>query len=386
MTATPIPRTLALTIYGDLEASVLDELPPGRTPIVTRRMPEERAGEVWDFVRKQVAQGRQAYIVYPIIEGERDDQPELDFAHDASEPQSTGWPTIADRRQPQSRPKLRAARSAASPRREVAATASRKLAVRAEPRTARKRAPHPHQTPLRLRDVRRAPHRRARRPQARPPPRPHVRRRQGRHHGPLPARRDRRPRLHHRHRSRRRRPQRHRHGHRTRRALRPRPAPPAPRTRRPRRREELLRPAHRRTRSHPKPSSASTPWSRPRTASQLAEIDLAQRGPGEFFGTRQAGLPEFRVANLARDRDLLELAKSEAARFVAVPRPRPSPRPNATPSGPASSTSGSAATASSKPERRSTGPELAGDREINMHRRTTTQKRTKTAQKCSETP
>jgi ATP-dependent DNA helicase RecG len=48
----------------------------------------------------------------------------------------------------------------------------------------------------------------------------------------------------------------------------------------------------------------------------LAEIDLAQRGPGEFFGTRQAGLPEFRVANLARDRDLLELAKSEAAKFV----------------------------------------------------------------------
>ena len=51
MTATPIPRTLALTIYGDLEASVLDELPPGRTPIVTRRMPEERADEVWEFVR-----------------------------------------------------------------------------------------------------------------------------------------------------------------------------------------------------------------------------------------------------------------------------------------------------------------------------------------------
>jgi ATP-dependent DNA helicase RecG len=53
----------------------------------------------------------------------------------------------------------------------------------------------------------------------------------------------------------------------------------------------------------------------------LAEIDLAQRGPGEFFGTRQAGLPEFRVANLARDRDLLELAKSEAARFVESPDP-----------------------------------------------------------------
>jgi ATP-dependent DNA helicase RecG len=52
---------------------------------------------------------------------------------------------------------------------------------------------------------------------------------------------------------------------------------------------------------------------------ELAELDLAQRGPGEFFGTRQAGMPEFRVANLVRDRSLLELAKSEAARFVEKP-------------------------------------------------------------------
>ncbi|MCU1223238.1 MAG: ATP-dependent helicase RecG, partial [Edaphobacter sp.] len=82
MTATPIPRTLALTLYGDLDASVIDELPPGRTPIVTRRTTEERAEDVWGFVRKQVAAGRQAYIVYPVIEGAKDDQPELDFPHD----------------------------------------------------------------------------------------------------------------------------------------------------------------------------------------------------------------------------------------------------------------------------------------------------------------
>ena len=49
---------------------------------------------------------------------------------------------------------------------------------------------------------------------------------------------------------------------------------------------------------------------------ELAELDLQQRGPGEFFGTKQAGLPEFRVANLARDREILELAKAEAAKFV----------------------------------------------------------------------
>src|SRR5580700_5456409 len=68
MTATPIPRTLALTLYGDLDLSVLDELPPGRTPIVTRRVSDERSSEVWDFVRKQVAKGHQAYVVYPVIQ------------------------------------------------------------------------------------------------------------------------------------------------------------------------------------------------------------------------------------------------------------------------------------------------------------------------------
>ncbi len=62
MTATPIPRTLALSLYGDLDLSVLDELPPGRTPIITRQTSDERAPEVWDFVRKQVAKGHQAYI------------------------------------------------------------------------------------------------------------------------------------------------------------------------------------------------------------------------------------------------------------------------------------------------------------------------------------
>jgi ATP-dependent DNA helicase RecG len=68
MTATPIPRTLALTLYGDLDISILDQMPPGRTPIVTRRVADERAEEVWNFVRKQVGQGHQAYVVYPVIE------------------------------------------------------------------------------------------------------------------------------------------------------------------------------------------------------------------------------------------------------------------------------------------------------------------------------
>lgn len=68
MTATPIPRTLALTLYGDLDVSVLDELPPGRTPIITKAVPDEQAADVWEFVRREIAAGHQAYVVYPVIE------------------------------------------------------------------------------------------------------------------------------------------------------------------------------------------------------------------------------------------------------------------------------------------------------------------------------
>jgi ATP-dependent DNA helicase RecG len=68
MTATPIPRTLALTIYGDLDVSVIDELPPGRRPIVTRHVSEDRLERVWSSVKREVDAGRQAYVVYPVIE------------------------------------------------------------------------------------------------------------------------------------------------------------------------------------------------------------------------------------------------------------------------------------------------------------------------------
>ena len=68
MTATPIPRTLALTLYGDLDASTIDEMPPGRKPIVTKHVTADRAERVYSFVKKQIEAGRQAYVVYPVIE------------------------------------------------------------------------------------------------------------------------------------------------------------------------------------------------------------------------------------------------------------------------------------------------------------------------------
>jgi ATP-dependent DNA helicase RecG len=68
MTATPIPRTLALTLFGDLDTSVIDEMPPGRTPIETRLVIESGLPGVWETVRKEIARGLQAYVVYPVIE------------------------------------------------------------------------------------------------------------------------------------------------------------------------------------------------------------------------------------------------------------------------------------------------------------------------------
>lgn len=68
MTATPIPRTLAMTVYGDLDVSVIDELPPGRKPVKTIHFYDNKRKQVYDFIRGEIAKGRQIYIVYPLIE------------------------------------------------------------------------------------------------------------------------------------------------------------------------------------------------------------------------------------------------------------------------------------------------------------------------------
>jgi ATP-dependent DNA helicase RecG len=68
MTATPIPRTLALTVYGDLDVSVLDELPPGRTPVATAVRDEAAREKVYGFLRDEIAEGRQVFVVYPLVE------------------------------------------------------------------------------------------------------------------------------------------------------------------------------------------------------------------------------------------------------------------------------------------------------------------------------
>ena len=79
MTATPIPRTLAMTLYGDLDVSIIDELPPGRTPVVTQHAWESQRRQVFDFMKAQIDSGRQVFVVYPLIkESEKMDYENLE--------------------------------------------------------------------------------------------------------------------------------------------------------------------------------------------------------------------------------------------------------------------------------------------------------------------
>jgi ATP-dependent DNA helicase RecG len=68
MTATPIPRTLSLTAFGDLDVSIIREMPPGRHPITTTARPEMRRNDIYEFIREQIEAGRQAYVIYPLVE------------------------------------------------------------------------------------------------------------------------------------------------------------------------------------------------------------------------------------------------------------------------------------------------------------------------------
>ena len=82
MTATPIPRTLAMTLYGDLDVSVIDEMPPGRTPVVTSHAWESQRRQVFNFMRAQIDEGRQVFVVYPLIkESEKMDYENLEAGY-----------------------------------------------------------------------------------------------------------------------------------------------------------------------------------------------------------------------------------------------------------------------------------------------------------------
>lgn len=105
MTATPIPRTLAMTAYGDLDYSVMDELPPGRQPISTVHRYEDRRPQVMDFLRHEIGKGRQAYVIFPLIEeSEKMDYEYLEKGYEnikAWFPEPKYWISRVDGRQKQ---------------------------------------------------------------------------------------------------------------------------------------------------------------------------------------------------------------------------------------------------------------------------------------------
>ncbi len=247
MTATPIPRTLALTLYGDLDLSVLDELPPGRTPIVTRRITDDRSPEVWDFVRKQVAKGHQVYVVYPVIA--ENEETELKAAikmyRELSEKVFADLKVGLLHGRLDSELKDQVMRMFQKGDLQIlVATTVIEVGVDVPNATA---MVIEHAERFGLAQLHQ------------------LRGRIGRGAAKSFC---------------------------------------------------ILMTGGKVTVEGERRLDA---MARTNDGFQIAELDLELRGPGEFFGTRQAGMPSFRVANLIRDRQLLELAKREAAAVMAGP-------------------------------------------------------------------
>ena len=249
MTATPIPRTLALTVYGDLDTSIIDELPPGRKPIQTKHVMEDRVEQVYSFIKKQVDAGRQAYVVYPVIE----------------ESETQAMKAAQAMHQQLSRDCVSGSEGSSAARQDAD-------------------------------------------------------RREGTGDGALQAGRDADPGFDDGDRSGRRRPnatvmvieQAERFGLAQLHQLRGR----------------VGRGAEQSYCILVTGKLGDTARERIRTLVEsndgfyIAEMDMKLRGPGEFFGTKQSGLPSLRVANIIRDGEILEVARAEAMAFVDHP---PSP-------------------------------------------------------------
>jgi len=247
MTATPIPRTLALTLYGDLDLSVLDELPPGRTPIVTRRITDDRSPEVWDFVRKQVAKGHQVYVVYPVIA--ENEETELKAAIKMY--RELSGKVFADLKVGLLHGRLDSDLKDQVMRRFQ----NGELQILVATTVIEVGVDVPNATVMVIEH----------------------------------AERFGLAQLH---------------------QLRGRIGRGAAKS------YCILMTGGKVTEEGERRLDAMV---RTNDGFQIAELDLELRGPGEFFGTRQAGMPSFRVANLIRDRQLLELAKREAAAVMAGP-------------------------------------------------------------------
>jgi ATP-dependent DNA helicase RecG len=249
MTATPIPRTLALTLYGDLDLSVLDELPPGRTPVITRSLPDERAPEVWDFVRKQIAAGHQAYVVYPVIE--ENEEREVKAAEQMHR-------QLREKIFPNLHVGLLHGRLDAGEKEHVMREFQQgKIEILVATTVIEVGVDVPNATVMVIEHADRFGLAQLHQ----------LRGRIGRGAAKSYC--------------------------------------------------VLMRGA----KVSEEGERRLDAMVRSNDGFQIAELDLELRGPGEFFGTRQAGIPSFRVANIIRDRQLLEAAKREAAFVISGPNP-----------------------------------------------------------------
>jgi len=259
MTATPIPRSLAMTLYGDLDTSVLDELPPGRTPITTRRISDQRADEVWAFMKKQVDLGRQAYVVYPVIEGVPSDQPELEFSGAAPTSKSGlkaamhMFEELRSKILPSLRVGLLHGRLSPEEKEETMRRFNLgEIQVLVATTVIEVGVDVPNATVMVVEHAERFGLAQLHQLRGR------IGRGAAKSYCVLMTGGKVSPEAH-------------------------------------RRLDEMVR---------------------TQNGFEIAELDLELRGPGEFFGTRQAGMPSLRLANLVRDRKLLEVAKAEARKIV----------------------------------------------------------------------
>jgi ATP-dependent DNA helicase RecG len=253
MTATPIPRTLALTLYGDLDLSVLDELPPGRTPIATRCVADDQSPKVWEFVRKQAAAGHQAYVVYPVIA--ENEESELKAAIKMYRELSTS--IFADLKVG-----LLHGRLDAELKDQVMRMFQRgELQILVATTVIEVGVDVPNATVMVIEHAERFGLAQLHQLRGR------IGRGGAKSYCILMTG------------------------------------------------GKVSEEAQRRLDAMVKTNDGF----------KIAELDLELRGPGEFFGTRQAGLPSFRVANLVRDAQLLEAAKREAAAVLAEPNSEISP-------------------------------------------------------------
>jgi ATP-dependent DNA helicase RecG len=247
MTATPIPRTLALTLYGDLDFSVINELPPNRSPIVTKLVEEQGRDQAFDFVRNKVRAGDQAYVVYPVIE----ESSKLDLR-----PAIKMFEHLSANVFPEFRVGLLHGRLSSSEKEEVMNRfKAGEVHILVSTTVVEVGVDVPNATVMLIEHAERFGLSQLHQ----------LRGRIGR--GPKKS-------------------------------------------------FCLLLAADPRT---PEADERLRTMTETTDGFEIAEMDLKLRGPGEFFGTRQWGIPAFRIANLLRDQEILEWAKREAAAFIERP-------------------------------------------------------------------